>query len=215
VHYTDARSDRQTTIEEELVSSLAHSISSGRSKNVSLALDVALVVAGTAFIYLMTQVKVSLLPFTPVPITLQTLAVLTVAGGLGWLRGGMSIVLYWALAFVGTPNVSATGVTGPELFYASSPTGGYLVGWFVAALIVGWLCEKGWARSFGSSIGAMLLGSVAIYLVGVPWLANAAGWDAATAMERGLYPFVVGDVIKLLVAAGLLPVAWRIAGRKA
>ena len=195
------------------MTALAHSIGKGRSKNAALALDIGLVVAGTAFIYLMTQVKVSLLPFSPVPITLQTLAVLTVAGALGWLRGGASIVLYWALAFVGTPNVSATGVTGPELFYASAPTGGYLIGWFFAALVVGWLCEKGWDRSFRSSIGAMLLGSIVIYLIGVPWLANAAGFDAATAMEKGLYPFVVGDTIKLLVAAGLLPALWKLLGK--
>jgi len=196
------------------VTALAHSISKRRSQDASLAVDIGLVVAGTAFIYLMTQVKISLLPFSPVPITLQTLAVLTVAGAFGWLRGGMSIVLFWALALVGTPNVSATGNTGVDLFYASSPTGGYLIGWFFAALVVGWLCEKGWDRSFGSSIGAMLLGSVIIYLVGVPWLANAAGFDAASAMERGLYPFVVGDVIKLLVAAGLLPLAWRLSGKR-
>ena len=195
------------------MTALAHSISKGRSKNASLALDIGLVVAGTAFIYLMTQVKISLLPFSPVPITLQTLAVLTVAGSLGWLRGGASIVLYWALALVGTPNVSATGVTGPELFYASAPTGGYLIGWFFAALVVGFLCEKGWDRSFRSSIGAMLLGSIVIYLVGVPWLANAVGFDAATAMEKGLYPFVVGDTIKLLVAAGLLPALWKLLGK--
>ena len=195
------------------MTALAHSIGKGRSKNASLALDIGLVVTGTAFIYLMTQVKISLLPFSPVPITLQTLAVLTVAGALGWLRGGASIVLYWALALVGTPNVSATGVTGPELFYASAPTGGYLIGWFFAALLVGWLCEKGWDRSFRSSISAMFLGSIVIYLVGVPWLANAAGFDAATAMERGLYPFVVGDTIKLLVAAGLLPTLWKLLGK--
>lgn len=196
------------------MTALAHSVSRGRSKNASLALDIGLVVAGTAFIYLLTQVKVSLLPFSPVPITLQTLGVLAVGGALGWLRGGMSIVLYWALALVGTPNVSATGATGPELFYASSPTGGYLVGWFFAAVLVGWLCEKGWDRSIRSSIGAMLLGSIVIYLVGVPWLANAAGYDAVTAMEKGLYPFVIGDVIKLFVAAGLLPLAWKLVGKK-
>ena len=196
------------------MTALAHSVSRGRSKNASVALDIGLVVAGTAFIYLLTQVKVSLLPFSPVPITLQTLGVLAVGGALGWVRGGMAIVLYWALALVGTPNVSATGATGPELFYASSPTGGYLIGWFFAAVLVGWLSEKGWDRNFRSSISAMLLGSIVIYLVGVPWLANAAGYDAATAMERGLYPFVVGDVIKLLVAAGLLPAAWSLLGKK-
>ncbi len=195
------------------MSALAHSVAKGRSRNVALATDIGVVVAGTAFIYLMTQVKLSLLPFSPVPITLQTLAVLAVGGALGWLRGGASVVLYWALAIAGTPNVSATGNTGIDLFYASSPTGGYLVGWLAAAVLVGWLSERGWDRSFGSSVGAMLLGSIAIYLVGVPWLANAAGYDAATALERGLYPFVVGDTIKLLVAAGLLPALWRLLGK--
>ena len=196
------------------MTALAHSIGRGRSKNVSLATDILLVVAGTAFIYLMTQVKISLLPFSPVPITLQTLAVLTVGGALGWLRGGASVVLYWALAIAGTPNVSATGNTGIDLFYASSPTGGYLVGWLVAALVVGWLSERGWDRSFGSSVGAMLFGSIAIYLVGVPWLANALGYGTAEALEKGLYPFVVGDTIKLLVAAGLLPTLWRLLGKQ-
>ena len=123
------------------------------------------------------------------------------------------MLLFLGLALVGTPNVSATGVTGPELFYASAPTGGYLIGWFFSAALVGLLSEKGWDRSIKSSIGAMLLGSIVIFLVGVPWLANADGLDAATALERGLYPFVVGDTIKLLVAAGLLPAIWRLLGK--
>lgn len=195
------------------MTALAHSIASGRSKNASLALDIGLVITGTAFIYLMTQLKVSLLPFSPVPITLQTLGVLVVGGALGWLRGGASIVLYWALALAGTPNVSATDTSGPELFYASSPTGGYVIGWFFAAVLVGYLSEQGWDRSFKSSISAMFLGSIVIYLIGVPWLANALGYDAATALEKGMYPFVIGDTIKLLVAAGLLPALWRLLGK--
>lgn len=196
------------------MTALAHSIGRGRSKNASLALDIGLVVTGTAFIYLLAQFKISLLPFSPVPITLATLGVLVVGGSLGWLRGGASVLLFLALALAGTPNVSATGVTGPELFYASAPTGGYLIGWFFSATLVGWLSEKGWDRSIKSSIGAMLLGSIVIYLVGVPWLANAVGYDSATALERGMYPFVIGDTIKLFVAAGLLPMLWRLLGKK-
>ena len=195
------------------MTALAHSIASGRTKNASLALDIGLVVTGTAFIYLLAQFKVSLLPFSPVPITLATLGVLVVGGALGWLRGGASVLLFLVLALVGTPNVSATGVTGPELFYASAPTGGYLIGWFFSAALVGWLSEKGWDRSIKSSIGAMLLGSIVIYLVGVPWLANAAGLDDATALEQGMYPFIIGDTIKLFVAAGLLPMLWRLLGK--
>jgi biotin transport system substrate-specific component len=194
----------------ERVTALAHSIGRRKTRAEALAWDLALIVGGAAFIWLMTQVKISLLPFSPVPITGQTLAVLTVGGALGTLRGGTTILLYLGLAVAGLPHASATGETGIRLFYASSPTGGYLLGWLLAAVIVGFLCERGWDRSLGSSIGAMLLGSIAIYLIGVPWLANAAGYSAPVALEKGLYPFIIGDMIKLLIAAGLLPTAWKL-----
>ena len=196
------------------MTALAHSIVKGRSRNVAFVLDLALVLAGTAFIYLMTQVVIPLEPFSPVPITGQTLAVLVVGGALGALRGGSSVVLYLALGAAGFPRAFAEGNTGVEFLYASSPTGGYLIGFFAAALLVGYLCEKGWDRSFRSSIGVMFLGEIVIFLVGVPWLANAIGVPAGKAMELGLYPFVVGDVIKVLVAAGLLPVTWKLFGGK-
>ena len=191
------------------MTALAHSIGNRKTRSAAIVSDIALIVGGAAFIYLMTQVKISLLPFSPVPITGQTLAVLTVGGALGALRGGTTILLYLALAVAGLPHASATGETGIGLFYASSPTGGYLIGWLLAAVIIGYLCERGWDRSFGSSIGAMFIGSIAIYLVGVPWLAHAVGYSAPVALEKGLYPFIIGDTIKLLIAAGLLPTAWR------
>ena len=191
------------------MTALAHSIGNRKTRSAAIASDIVLIIGGAAFIWLMTQVKISLLPYSPVPITGQTLAVLTVGGALGALRGGTTILLYLALAVAGLPHASATGETGIGLFYASSPTGGYLIGWFLAAVIIGFLCERKWDRSFGSSIGAMLLGSIAIYLVGVPWLANAAGYSAPVALEKGLYPFIIGDTIKLLIAAGLLPIAGK------
>ena len=195
------------------MTALAHSIVKGRSRNVAFVLDLGLVLAGTAFIYLMTQVVITLEPFSPVPITGQTLAVLVVGGGLGLLRGGSSVILYLALGAAGFPRAFAEGNTGIEWLYASAPTGGYLVGFFIAAVLVGYLCERGWDRNFRSAIGAMLLGEIVIFLVGVPWLANAVGVPAGKAMELGLYPFVVGDTIKLLIAAGLLPVTWKLFGK--
>ena len=195
------------------MTALAHSIGVRRTRTAALATDLALIVGGAAFIWLMTQVKISLLPYSPVPITGQTLAVLAVAGAFGALRGGGSVALYLALAAAGLPQASASGETGIHLFYTSFPTGGYLVGWFAAALLIGFLCDRGWDRSMRSSISAMFLGSVVIYLVGVPWLANAAGYSAQDALERGLYPFVIGDTIKLLIAAGLVPALGKLVGR--
>ena len=195
------------------MTALAHSLTRGRSRNTALVLDVALIVAGTAFIYLMTQVVIPLEPFSPVPITGQTLAVLVVGGTLGAVRGGSSVVLYLLLGMASFPRTFAEGKTGVEYLFASSPTGGYLIGFFLAAVLVGYLCQRGWDRSIRSAIGAMLLGEVVIYVIGVPWLANAIEVPAAKALEFGLYPFVVGDMIKLFIAAGLLPVTWRLLGK--
>jgi biotin transport system substrate-specific component len=193
--------------------SLAEAIGTRAGRTSSAGWDVLLVVLGTGFVYLMTQVRISLLPLSPVPITGQTLAVLLVGGALGVVRGGTSVFLYLALAAAGLPRASATGATGVDLFYASSPTGGYLVGFFFAAVVVGYLSQRGWDRSIRSSIVAMLFGSIIIYLFGVPWLANALNVPAAKALELGVYPFLLGDVMKLLIAAGLLPSGWALVRR--
>jgi len=90
----------------------------------------------------------------------------------------------------------------------TAATGGYMWGFVVAAGLVGWLSRRGWDRSMQSSIGAMLLGSIVIYVFGVPWLMAAADLPLQRGLEFGLYPFVIGDTVKLLAAAGLLPAAW-------
>ena len=92
----------------------------------------------------------------------------------------------------------------------SAATGGYLWGFVLAAAVVGALAERGWDRSIRSSIGAMFLGEVVLYAVAIPWLMQALDISLARALELGLAPFVVGDTIKLLAAAGLLPLAWRV-----
>ena len=119
---------------------------------------------------------------------------------------------------MGLPFASE-GKGGSELLGVASATGGYLWGFIVAAAIIGFLAERGWDRDLGRAIAAMFIGSIVIYLFGVPWLASALdipisaeGTELNDALEFGMYPFVVGDVLKLLLAGIALPAAWRLAG---
>ena len=180
--------------------------------------EVACVVAGSLLIAGLAQLRFHL-PFTPVPITGQTLGVLLVGAAYGPGLGAATVGLYLAEGAAGLPFFAA-GASGADILRLTSATGGYLWGFVLAAILVGWLSRKGWDRSMRSSISAMLLASIVIYAVGVPWLYH---WLPATvdgtqksvrmALELGLYPFVIGDLIKLLVAAGLLPGAWRLLRR--
>ena len=170
------------------------------------AADVALVVGGAALVALAAQVEFHL-PFTPVPITGQTFAVLLVGASLGSARGLVSLGLYVAAGLVGAP-VYAGGEGGWE--WMSGATGGYLVGFLVAAALTGWLAEREWDRRFPSAVGALLTGNVVIYAFGLPWLAHVAGSGFTETLADGLYPFVVGDLVKLYLAGALLPAAWRL-----
>jgi len=172
--------------------------------------DIGLVLAGAALMILGSRISVPL-PGNPVPFTLQTLAVLLVGGALGLRRGVLSTVLFIALGVVGVP-VFAESRHGFDVILGT--TGGYLVGFIVAAALVGRLAELGWDRHIGGSVGMNLIGTVVIYLVGVPWLAVVLGVSLGKAVELGLVPFLVGDAIKLLFAAGAFPVAWWVVGRR-
>jgi biotin transport system substrate-specific component len=172
---------------------------------------VASVVAGSLLVAALAQLSISL-PFTPVPVTGQTLGVLLVGASLGPVLGGASLLLYLAEGAVGLPFF-AQGASGVDVLRVSSATGGYLWGFVVAAMLVGWLSRRGWDRSIRSSLGAMLLGEIVIFGLGLPWLMAALDVPAQKALEFGLYPFVIGDTVKLLLAAGLLPAAWRLVRR--
>jgi biotin transport system substrate-specific component len=179
-----------------------------RARTAALVLGGALITAACAQLTLH-------LPWTPVPITGQTFAVLLVGGALGWVRGAASMALYVMLGAVGLPFYAeaADGSRGGwEL--ATGSTAGYLVGFILAAALVGWLAERGQDRRLDTSLPAMLAGTAVIYVVGVAWLAHDLGIDSTTAMEYGLTPFVVGDATKLLLAGTLLPAAWRFADRR-
>lgn len=171
--------------------------------------DAVLVCLGVGLIAGSAQVSIPL-PFTPVPITGQTFAVLLVGASLGKVRGGASALLYVLLGIAGAP-VYAHGAAGWAVITGAS--GGYLLGYPVASALTGFLAERRWDRRFSSAIGAMLTGNVAIYLCGLPWLAAVLHTGLEKTLELGLYPFVPGDTLKLYLAAALLPAAWRYAGR--
>jgi biotin transport system substrate-specific component len=168
---------------------------------------IASLVGGAGLIALCAQISIPL-GFTPVPITGQTFAVLLVGAALGPLEGGASAGLYVIAGALGAP-VYADHAHGWHV--VSSSSGGYLIGFVVAAALTGALARRGWDRSFSSSLGALLTGNVVIYVFGVLWLAHELNVSTTKALEYGLYPFVPGDVIKTYLAAAALPLAWRFA----
>ena len=174
------------------------------SPPVARAYDLGVILAGSALVAIAATVSVRL-PFTPVPWTLQPFAVLLVGALLGSRRGAAAMVAYLAEGLAGLP-VFAEGSFGPGPLLG--PTGGYLVGFVAAAWVVGALAERGWDRRFFSTWAAMALGSLTLFAFGLPWLARFTGWPGALA--AGFWPFVPGDVLKQLLAALLLPGAWKL-----
>lgn len=158
--------------------------------------DTALIIGGSLVIGLSAQVAV-LLPFSPVPITLQTFGVLVIGALLGARRGSLSVLTYIMQGAVGLP-VFALGRAGFAVLLG--PTGGYLVGFIAAAYITGLLAESGWDRRITTTILAMVLGNAAIYPFALLWLCCLTGTNSAV-LTVGLYPFIVGDLLKVVLAA--------------
>ncbi len=170
--------------------------------------DAALIVSGSIAIALCAQIAIGY----PVPVTGQTFGVLMVAALLGSRRGALSVLTYIAEGVAGLP-VFAQGKAGPAALFG--PTGGYLVGFLFAAYIVGALSEGGWDRRAATTVLAMSLGNVAIYVCGLAWLLcliHLLGkpLDGKGVLATGLYPFLVGDILKIALAAVLLPVGWKL-----
>ena len=168
------------------------------------ARDVALIVAASLFVALMAQLVIRL-PFTPVPITGQTLAVLLVGAALGSWRGGAALFLY--LIEGSFLPFYAEGVSGLVWTLAS---GGYIIGFIPAAFVVGFLSERGWDRSVWIIL-AMLAGNIILYVAGLIQLSYFV--PEGKVLEFGLYPFILGDLVKLYIASLALPTAWAVVNR--
>ena len=167
-------------------------------------IELGLIVVGSAVVALGAQLAVPL-PFTPVPVTLQTLAVLLVGVALGWRRGGAAIILYLVEGAAGLP-VFAGGAAGAAHLFGA--TGGYLFGFVAAAALVGWLAQRGWCRHLFGSLMVMTAGTVVIFAFGLTWLAAVVG--IGSAINLGLVPFIPGAILKVACGAGASPVAGRL-----
>lgn len=170
--------------------------------------DILLVVAGAALVGLLAQISFHL-SFTPVPITGQTLAVLLVGTSLGLRRGTAALALYTLAGLAGVPWF-AHGVGG----FPGGANFGYVVGFIASAAACGYLAERRADRKVLSSVPAMIVGEVVMYVIGVAWLAVDLHTSIGNAITLGFVPFWIADAIKCALAAGLLPSAWRLVGRR-
>ncbi|GAA3866577.1 biotin transporter BioY [Streptomyces sedi] len=170
------------------------------------ARDLALVVGGAVFTGVAAQLSLPV-PGSPVPVTGQTFAALLVGASFGPVRAMLSMTLYVLAGMAGTPWFSE-GTSGYGM-----PSFGYLLGMTLAAVVVGELARRGGDRTVPRTVATMALGSALIYGVGVPYLALATGMSAGEAVAAGLTPFLLGDALKVALAMGALPAAWRLVGR--
>lgn len=170
--------------------------------------EAVLVVAGVLFVALLAQIRFYL-PFTPVPIVASTMGVLLVGSLLGTRLGVISMLVYLAIGAIGMP-VFAAGNSGIE--YMQGATLGYLAAYPVVAAVMGWFAERGWDQRIGTNIIALVIGSLIFYVLGAGWLAFGLGLGLTAAITQGVLPFIIGDTVKIAIAIGVLPGAWRLLG---
>ena len=195
-------------------------VSRGDSASTARGIQIASVLFITALTAAAAQISIPL-PLTTVPLTFQPMVVLVGGLALGSRLGFASQVLYLAAGIAGLPVFAASTTLPPGALRLLGPTGGYLMAYPVAAFVVGYLAERGFDRRYLTSVLAMFAGLALIFLSGVTWLGlfartltGSAPVGMQAALATGLYPFIIPDVIKLLVAAGLVPALWRLVGRR-
>ncbi len=178
------------------------------ARSADLGRDALLVLAFSLVTALSAQIAVPL-PFSPVPLTGQTFSVLLTGALLGPRLGALAMLLYLMEGASGLPFFAGGAFGAARLL---GPTGGYLIAYPLAAAAVGWLTTRGWDRRPLTMLAAMLLGSAIIFALGAAWLAHFVG-GASHALTLGVLPFLPGDAVKALLAAGLLPLGWKWIGR--
>ena len=171
------------------------------SYDISLFKKLVLLIAGVLVLAISAQLKV---PFYPVPITMQTLVVMLIGFTFGARLDSSTVLVYLASGAIGAPVFAG----GAGLAYMSGPTGGYLFGFLVAVYLIGFFTEKGYGRTFISTLLLALAGTIVFYLFGVAWLTTILGFEKA--IKFGLLPFIYGDVLKLFLLAFSIPLTWKL-----
>jgi len=190
-----------------------HPVLADRIRARGIAVDAALVTGGALFTAVLAQAQV---PVWPVPITGQTLAVVLVGATLGARRGALSMLVYTLVGLAGAPFFAEMhGGLGA----LALPSFGYVLGFIPSAALIGWLARRNWDKRFGSATAAFALASAIPFVTGLPYLAVVLGQigapnDLLTVLQSGLFPFLVGGIAKALIAAGVLPLAWRLVARR-
>lgn len=179
-----------------------HMVKSGGLGEAMMSL--ALVLVGVGILAVSARIQV---PFYPVPVTMQTLAVMMIAMAYGSKLGTTTLFSYLLAGFLGAPVFAG----GAGFAYMAGPTGGYLAGFLLAGIVLGALADRGWTRNWQTTVAAMLVGTAIIYLLGVTWLSQLIGFDKAVAF--GLVPFIYGDILKLVIAAAAVPYMWKMVAK--
>ena len=179
-----------------------HMVKSGGLGEAMMSL--ALVLVGVGILAVSARIQV---PFYPVPVTMQTLAVMVIAMAYGSKLGTATLFSYLFAGFMGAPVFAG----GAGFAYMAGPTGGYLTGFLLAGVVLGALADRGWTRNWQTTAAAMLVGTSIIYLLGVAWLSQLIGLDKA--ITFGLVPFIYGDILKLVIAAASVPFLWKLVAK--
>lgn len=179
-----------------------HMVKSGGLGEAMMSL--ALVLVGVGILAVSARIQV---PFYPVPVTMQTLAVMVIAMAYGSKLGTATLFSYLFAGFIGAPVFAG----GAGFAYMVGPTGGYLAGFLLAGVVLGALADRGWTRNWQTTAAAMLVGTSIIYLLGIAWLSQLIGLDKA--ITFGLVPFIYGDILKLVIAAASVPFMWKLVAK--
>jgi len=175
----------------------------------TLTRTVLLAMFGSLLLWASAKVQV---PMWPVPMTMQSFVVLVIGMAYGARLATATVGLYLLEGALGLPVFAGTPEKGIGFLYMMGPTGGFLLGFLIAAAAMGWLAERGWDRTLPKAIAAMTLGTILLFTPGILWLTALFGGTKAIAV--GLTPFILGSVLKLALAAALIPLAWKAVDRR-
>lgn len=177
----------------------------GDSRQARIVMQLILVLVGIGLLALSAKVKV---PMIPVPMTMGTFAVLSIGVAYGPRLGLVTIIGYMLVGALGFDVFAGSSPENFGMSYMMGSTGGYLLGYVLAVVFLGWAARQGWDRSIFKMAGALIVGNVIIYAPGLIWLATLYGWDQPI-LAWGLTPFLIGDLVKLGLAALILPAVWQ------